>query len=265
MGAGILEHRDPLSWTGALDPIGVGRGNIIPVELPGRPPITVIVKTLKRGGIVGLVNREIHFSEDRLIGAIRLSNHLSRRKVPASEVLFGRSEKMAGPFFRLCLATREIEKAVSLLDFLADATHSAQRKTDVARSAGKSIRSLHDAGVFHADLNMHNLLVAPAAEGGDGLGVSVIDLDGSRIEPTLGRGARAANLARLLRHAVKNSLHCSVDLPALGRALLEGYCGDGDRMTIESRVVSILKRTLPLHRISWRMQGIDPPSVSFER
>jgi len=235
------------------------------MEFSGQPPFRAFVKHLKRGGLLGLVNGGMHISRKRLVQAVELSIHLAHRDVPASEVLFGRSEKVFGPFFRLCLATKEIEDAEPLLAFLARGGISEQRKAAVAAIAGGSVRSLHDAGVFHADLNMNNLLVAPAHGGPERPRVSIIDLDGSRIVPALGEEDRARNLARLLRHAIKNSLHCSVDLSDAGSSFLEGYCGEGDRQPLRSRVLHVLKRSLPLHRLSWRMQGIDPPSVSFER
>lgn len=263
--AGVVDEGDPLCWKGALGPIAAGRGNVVPVEFSDHPPLRVIVKSLMRGGLFGRLNRRIHFSQKRLFRAVDLSVRLVDRGVPASEVLFGRSEKIFGPFFRLSLATKEIEEAEPLLSFLAGRTISEKRKSTVARVAGESVRSLHDAGVIHADLNMNNLLVAPAGDGTRPARVFIIDLDGSRVVQALGDKERALNLTRLLRHAVKNSLHRSVDLSVTGRSFLEGYCGDGDSQSIESRVLRILKRTLPLHRLSWRMQGIDPPPVSFER
>ncbi len=263
--AGVVDRGDPLSWRGATGAIRAGRGQIVPVEFSDQQPFRVFVKQLMRGGLLGLVNRGIHFSQKRLLRALELSVHLSDSGVPASEVLFGRSEKIFGPFFKLCLATKEIEEAEPLLTFLAKNTVTEKRKSTVARSAGESVRSLHDAGVFHVDLNMNNLLVAPARNGARPARVFIIDLDGSRIASALGEKERAMNLARLLRHAIKNSLHSSVDLSAAGRSFLEGYCGDDDPQSLESRVLHILRRTLPLHRFSWRMQGIDPAPVSFER
>jgi 3-deoxy-D-manno-octulosonic acid kinase len=60
------------------------------------------------------------------------------------------------------------------------------------RAIGVCVRRLHDAGVWHADLNAHNILIAV-----DGA-VSLIDFDRARRRSADG-GWREANLARLER------------------------------------------------------------------
>lgn len=63
------------------------------------------------------------------------------------------------------------------------------------RAIGQCIRRLHDASVWHADLNAHNILIDSAGH------VSLIDFDRARRRAP-GRW-RAANLARLERSLVK--------------------------------------------------------------
>ncbi len=63
------------------------------------------------------------------------------------------------------------------------------------RAIGDTIRRLHDAGCWHADLNAHNILL-------DGSRVHVIDFDRSRIRPQE-TGWRESNLQRLRRSILK--------------------------------------------------------------
>ena len=260
LAARVLDERDPRLWKGAREPLGGGRGGIVPLRLGGESPCPVIVKPLLRGGILRRLNRDIHFSASRLFDEARLSLLINRRSVPASEMIFGRAERLAGPFFRLHLATAEIEHATPLLDFIENGGASEGENAAVLKTAGESVRTLHEAGIYHADLNLNNLLVVPRS---GGVEVHVIDLDASRIVPTLSERGRSSNLARLLRHAVKNGLHARFDILRLGRMFMDGYCGDCDSLHLRNRVMRAFRRTLPLHRVSWRLQGISVPAVTF--
>ncbi len=60
---------------------------------------------------------------------------------------------------------------------------------------------MHDKGLFHADLNLHNLLVTQARES---FTVIIIDLDKSRLfDAPVSSAMRRANAARLIRSARK--------------------------------------------------------------
>jgi len=61
--------------------------------------------------------------------------------------------------------------------------------------------TMHDKGVFHADLNLHNLMVTQA---GESFKVMILDLDKARIyDASLDPSLRSANARRLLRSTRK--------------------------------------------------------------
>jgi 3-deoxy-D-manno-octulosonic acid kinase len=81
------------------------------------------------------------------------------------------------------------------------------------RAIGACLRRFHDAGVFHADLNAHNVLLDEAGR------VWLVDFDRGERRPPGAWGA--ANLARLHRSLAKIS---GGTAPEAGwRALLDGY------------------------------------------
>ncbi len=86
---------------------------------------------------------------------------------------------------------------------------------------GALLRRFHEAGVCHADLNAHNILLAP-----DG-GIYLIDLDRGRLRPRGRRGTRwqAANIRRLRRSLSKlSSQDAGLHFDESGwTALLQGY------------------------------------------
>ena len=60
---------------------------------------------------------------------------------------------------------------------------------------------MHEKGLFHADLNLHNLLVTRARES---FTLTIIDLDKARLfDAPLSSAMRRANAARLMRSARK--------------------------------------------------------------
>ena len=96
-----------------------------------------------------------------------------------------------GFFYSADLITRRIADAETLAQCLAQGRVDAA----LAEAVGRVIGRFHRAGVWHADLNAHNVLVAPD-------GVYLIDFDRGQLrEPAV--AWQQANLQRLLRSLVK--------------------------------------------------------------
>jgi hypothetical protein len=74
-----------------------------------------------------------------------------------------------GLFYRGWIVTSAIDGARDFIDVYAEAGEAG--RANLLTEAGRAIRCIHDAGVFHTDLTGNNLLVA---EGGR---VAVIDFD----------------------------------------------------------------------------------------
>jgi len=148
----------------------------------------------RRGGFIA------HLSEDRYLwtgeqrvrafAEWRLLRTLVERGLPVPQPVAARYQR-AGPSYRCDLITRRIPNARPLSDALSAAPLDASAWAAV----GAAVARLHAAGVDHADLNAHNILLD--AQGA----VSVIDFDRGRLRPP---GAWAGrNLIRLHRSLVK--------------------------------------------------------------
>ena len=116
----------------------------------------------------------------------------------------------SGLLYRADLITRCIVGATSIAALMAAGGESRVPWVEV----GRTLRRFHDAGVFHADLNAHNLLVDADGK------LHVIDFDrGARRR---GRAWKQANLARLRRSLLKLAGSAPVIAPAWA-AFLDGY------------------------------------------
>jgi 3-deoxy-D-manno-octulosonic acid kinase len=102
--------------------------------------------------------------------------------------------RIRGPFHRLSVVSREIEGAADLLSLAPRL--GPRDKRDLLRRVADEMRRLHDAGVYHADLTLKNILVA-------GPQVFIIDLDKARVAGGRIRALDVGNLSRLNRSVVK--------------------------------------------------------------
>jgi 3-deoxy-D-manno-octulosonic acid kinase len=151
---------------------------------------------------------------------------LAEMRLPAPRPFAARVVR-CGVFYRADLITERIANASSLFARL-----TIGRLSEVIwREIGCMIAKFHALGVWHADLNAHNILLSR-----DGA-ASLVDFDRARIQHNSAR-AREANLARLLRSLRKlKRLH-----PDLGfrdsdfELVLDGYASA--TRAVQSRVVN---------------------------
>lgn len=116
-----------------------------------------------------------------------------------------------GPWYRGDLITRLIPNARSL----ASALHESSIESLPWHDIGTCIRRFHDAGVYHADLNAHNILLDSNNK------VYLIDFDrGERRSP--GVLWQEANLGRLLR-SLRKFIAPSVIESSAWNGFLNGY------------------------------------------
>jgi 3-deoxy-D-manno-octulosonic acid kinase len=173
-----------------------GRGGAFRIHLPGG--MRVVVRLYRRGGVLARLVRETYVGvQPRPLRELALTAEIQRRGVPTPDVLAARVE--GGLVYRGALVTAELPSAITLIEALRGADPATRRL--LAASTGRAIATLHEAGVWHADLNMTNIVVTPGPEGGR---IVLLDFDRARLrDAPLSAGARRKNLARLARSLAK--------------------------------------------------------------
>jgi 3-deoxy-D-manno-octulosonic acid kinase len=172
------------------------------VQAGGRGGVAIIVTPVgecvlrhyHRGGLVAawMGDRYLWTGADRTrpFSEFRLLAEIARLGLPGPAVLAAHYQRH-GPFYSADLITRRIAGAQTLAECLA----TGRLDGELSEEVGALVARFHRAGVWHADLNAHNVLVTP-----DGL--YLIDFDRGRLRIPAA-GWQQANLQRLRRSLLK--------------------------------------------------------------
>lgn len=206
-------RRETWQAHGALHAAAGGRGGVALLETPvGR----CVWRHYRRGGWMRpLGDRYLYGgqSSSRGFAEFRLLAKLFEQGLPVPAPIAARCVRH-GIYYTADLITRAIQSARTLAELVADGGFDAV----LAQRVGALIARFHAAGVDHADLNAHNILVAHGA-------LWLIDFDRGEIRAT-GTAWKLANLARLKRSLLKVGA-CDHDEAVLDREiwapLMHGY------------------------------------------
>lgn len=190
-----VEHAwfDPEYWreAGLLQGRGGGRGAVCFIESPVG---ACVLRHYHRGGMVASVlgDRYLWTGRDstRSFAEFRLLAHLCELGLPVPVPVATRYVRR-GIHYSADLITRYIADSRTLGDCLRSECLDAE----LATRCGALIARFHQHGVWHADLNAHNVLVTAKT-------LYMIDFDRGQLR-TPARAWQQANLRRLRRSLVK--------------------------------------------------------------
>lgn len=176
---------------GALRTADGGRGGVAFLDTPVGAGV---LRHFRRGGLVAPVLGDRYLwsgrARSRGFAEFMLLARLSAQGLPVPAPLAARCVRH-GVYYTADLITRAIEGTHTL----AQAIAAQHLDATLAGRVGELVARFHAAGVDHADLNAHNILVAQE-------GLWLIDFDRGEIRAT-GTAWKLANLARLKRSLLK--------------------------------------------------------------
>ncbi|CAK2058160.1 3-deoxy-D-manno-octulosonic acid kinase [Vibrio crassostreae] len=168
-----------------------GRGTTWFIQLDG---IQAALRHYRRGGLFGkLVEDQYCFSDwesTRCAMELNVLKALANAGVNVPKPIAARAIK-SGLLYRADLMSERISNAKDLVDVLVNGPIDA----DIYRRIGQEVRKMHDAGVNHTDLNIHNILLD------DSQNVWIIDFD--KCGQQAGEDWKEGNLNRLKRSFLK--------------------------------------------------------------
>jgi 3-deoxy-D-manno-octulosonic acid kinase len=161
-----------------------------------------LIRAYRRGGMPRYLTADLFFTwPPRPFRELCVTEAARRRGVPTLEVLGACVERAGGPFYRGWLATRQLAGSEDLWAVLNGGAFSNEEKKEVIASAALAVRKMHRKGIFHADLNLKNILARREEKG---IQCYVIDLDKAKLySHGLSSSQANQNLRRLLRSVSK--------------------------------------------------------------
>jgi tRNA A-37 threonylcarbamoyl transferase component Bud32 len=255
--AGDWDKDGPFCRGTAVFP-SAGRGQMVRVSLGAEGKPFAVVRHYRRGGLIRHLLADRYLGAERFFREVRVAELARAQGVSTAEVLALRTEERAWGLYAADLVTREIEGATDLaayLDSLGQAGEAGPRfgKREVTRSVASLLRSMHRAGICHADLNLRNILLQ-----GDGNEVRsfVIDLDKARVLSHMPVRSRVGNLVRLYRSAEK--LGYAGERVTWRDCLRFVKAYSGGEEEVEGRLKDLIRQgsfSLRVHRFFWCLLG----------
>jgi 3-deoxy-D-manno-octulosonic acid kinase len=177
------------------------KGRTLHPSIPFGDGKRMVLRQYSHGGLLRAITGNLYFFGARSFRELALTEEIRSCGIPTTPTLGAIHHRVFFPFYQAYFLSLEVPLAVDLTQYFdqigahpCPETISTKRKT--IRSVGHLIRQFHQAGFFHGDLQLKNILVA-----GDQL--LLIDFDRSYRKSALSRRERMKNLLRLNRSAEK--------------------------------------------------------------
>ena len=174
------------------------RRSAIRLALENAPEL--VVRLSRRGGMARLLFDDLYFGmSPRPVRELAVASEAARRGIPVAEPMGAMVQWVWPGVYRGAFITRALS-GLTLWEFVRTDDDPRVRE-HVLRLAREAIDTMHERGLVHADLNLHNLMVVTGAER---FSVAILDLDKARLlRNPVPAPLRRRNFARLLRSATK--------------------------------------------------------------
>ncbi len=248
-----------------------GRGAYLAIPVSELKDRRLIVRHYSHGGLWGRLADDILCGHNRPLNELVNAEKATERGMDTAEVVALRFRNLLGPLCRADIFTLEISGAEDLIVYLCNRTavEICSQKRVLIRHIAQAVRRMHDAGVYHADLHLKNILVKR-----DGTPkVYIIDLDKSKLctDGGLTIDQRMDNILRLGRSVEKFS-EWRPDLKPISRTdqlrFLMEYVGAGTLGEANDWKTLARKYTThyAAHKLWWRLlRAVGLGMYSFER
>ena len=178
----------------------------------------LFVRINRRGGLVHFLLKDLYLGTGgRPLRELAVAAEARRRGIAVAEPIGAMIEWVAPAIYRSMFLTRALA-GMTLWEFLRT-DDDAFVRSHVIEQARQALDTMHRLGLFHADLNLHNLFVTKSRES---FAVAILDLDQAQLyQGPVPPRMSERNLARL-RQSVRKLDPDQHYLDAAGLEMLTG-------------------------------------------
>jgi 3-deoxy-D-manno-octulosonic acid kinase len=161
----------------------------------------MVVRQYSHGGLLRIFTRDLYLFGARSIRELALTEKILSRGIPTIQPIGAIHRSVLLLFYKAYLLSLEISGAKDLIQYFQEIGPHPSRerlllKRRAIRSAGLLVHQFHEAGFFHGDLQLKNILVS-------GEQLFLIDFDRSYQKDALTADEKKKNLLRLNRSVEK--------------------------------------------------------------
>ena len=178
-----------------------GRAPCKRLSLNGLNGRNLVVRDYWHGGLFGKLLKNIFWENQRPLNELSICETAIERGIKTTEIMAIVKNKIMGPLYKCKLVSMEISDAVDLMELLYDENLILSQKRQIITKLAEAIRKMHDAGIYHRDLHLKNILIQK--DNGLVKNAYIIDLDKSRQLKKIGLSKRMKNIMRLDRSLEK--------------------------------------------------------------
>jgi 3-deoxy-D-manno-octulosonic acid kinase len=176
------------------------KGRTLHPSIPLKEGKRIVIRHYLHGGLLSALTRDLYLLGSRSFQELALTVQIRACGIPTIEPI-GAIHRSLGPFYKAYLISMEISSATDLIQYFQEIGPHPSRerllhKRKTIRSAGLLVHQFHEAGFFHGDLQLKNILVS-------GEQLFLIDFDHSYQKEALTADEKKKNLLRLNRSVEK--------------------------------------------------------------
>jgi 3-deoxy-D-manno-octulosonic acid kinase len=215
----------------------------------------IVFRHYTHGGLLGAMLGDRYLFGSRSFQELALTEEVRSCGIPTVQPVGAIHRSTLPPFYQAYLFSLEIPHAKNLIQYFQEcASHPTleylSQKRKFIRMAGLLLSKFHQAGFFHGDLQLKNILVAEDE-------VFLIDFDRSYRKLSLTLNEKKRNLLRLNR-SVEKWKHRGIPVTRTDRwRFFLAYAGGDEeiRQAMERAMRSYWMRLL-LHRVGWTLERV---------
>jgi tRNA A-37 threonylcarbamoyl transferase component Bud32 len=220
----------------------------------------MVLRQYSHGGLLRAITGNLYFFGARSFRELALAEEIRSCGIPTVPSIGAIHHRFPFPFYQAYFLSMEVPRAIDLIQYFNEIEAHPSReniplKRKTIRSVGLLIRQFHQAGFFHGDLQLKNIL-----KEGDQL--LLIDFDRSYRKSPLSVKERMKNLFRLNRSVDKwRRLGLPITRTDRWRFFM-AYAGDDKkiRKAMEKALRTYSVRFL-FYRFGWALEKIVRSSV----